>query len=420
MPRRLLLEGADPEALLVRAREEHGPEARVVHAERVRTGGVLGFFAKDTYALTVEVPDQAPGRLRPASSLAGAGVGARDDADLDDELADVAAVSRELLASVARDAAPARRSAEAQDEFGALLARLVAEPREDAAQAEPLPPVPAWAVEPAVPAAEPATMRDFVPARFPVADAADRIVVREPARQAAPATDDVSVEASAPDRDADPTTDELLALGVPAALLEHDEPGSRIALASLVRGLDIVPQASAPGELLVVVGAPDRAFDVACQVARWRGMATTDVALAGDAAAVPGHGRRIRTAAAARSLRERAGGPDATARTIVALGIEAASDASLAAALVEALDAHACWAAVDADGRGGAPVESLIAAGSVDATAVAGLARSQEPGRALGDPLPVAWMDGVPATRVAWAARLDEALSMLRARTARA
>ncbi|WP_062305257.1 hypothetical protein [Demequina subtropica] len=416
MPRRLLLEGPDAEALLVRAREEHGPEVRVVHAERVRTGGVLGFFARDTYALTVEVPDEAHTRLRPASSLVAPGAGPQRDAGLDDELADVAAVSRELLASVARDAAPAMPAADTQDEFGALLARLVAGPGTDDAPAEPLAPTPAWAAEPAAQVNEPTTMRDFVPARFPVADAGDRIVVREPGHEDVPVA---PAEAAMQDPHADPTTGELLALGVPAALLEHDEPGSRVALAALVRGLDTVPAAAAPGELLVVVGAPERAFDVACQVARWRGMAATDVALAGDAAAVPGHGRRIRTAAAARTLRERVGGPDATAHAIVALGVEAASDASLIASLVEALDAHACWAAVDAEGRGGAPVESLIAAGSVDATAVSGLAASDEPGRALGDPLPVAWMDGVPASRVAWAARLDEALAALRAREAR-
>ena len=41
----LLLEGDDLEALLARARAEGGPHARIVRAEKLRHGGVLGFFA---------------------------------------------------------------------------------------------------------------------------------------------------------------------------------------------------------------------------------------------------------------------------------------------------------------------------------------------------------------------------------------
>ena len=44
---RLLLEGTEVEGILARVREEHGSGARVVHAERVRVGGVGGFFARE-------------------------------------------------------------------------------------------------------------------------------------------------------------------------------------------------------------------------------------------------------------------------------------------------------------------------------------------------------------------------------------
>lgn len=66
MSKRLLLEGTDLEALIVRVHAEIGPTAKVVKAERVRTGGVAGFFAKERFELTVEVPDEVayvPGPL---------------------------------------------------------------------------------------------------------------------------------------------------------------------------------------------------------------------------------------------------------------------------------------------------------------------------------------------------------------------
>src|SRR5690554_3444572 len=62
MPRQLLLEGSDLEALVRQARAELGPGAKVVKAERVREGGIGGFFAKERFELTVEVPDDVARR----------------------------------------------------------------------------------------------------------------------------------------------------------------------------------------------------------------------------------------------------------------------------------------------------------------------------------------------------------------------
>lgn len=63
MPR-LLLEGKSITELLERVRDEHGPEVRIVSADRVRSGGIGGFFTRESYALTVELSDDG---------LAGAG-----------------------------------------------------------------------------------------------------------------------------------------------------------------------------------------------------------------------------------------------------------------------------------------------------------------------------------------------------------
>jgi hypothetical protein len=53
----LLLEGDDLEALLLRAATEGGPNCRIVRAEKVRRGGVMGFFAKEGFEVAVEIPD---------------------------------------------------------------------------------------------------------------------------------------------------------------------------------------------------------------------------------------------------------------------------------------------------------------------------------------------------------------------------
>ncbi|HEY8721172.1 hypothetical protein, partial [Pengzhenrongella sp.] len=70
MSTRLLLDGESLAGLMLRVRTEMGPNAVVVKAERVRSGGVAGFFAKEHFELTVEVPEpRAHTPWRPATRL---------------------------------------------------------------------------------------------------------------------------------------------------------------------------------------------------------------------------------------------------------------------------------------------------------------------------------------------------------------
>ncbi|MEV1289856.1 hypothetical protein [Micromonospora sp. NPDC049679] len=55
----MLLEGPEIEPLLAQVRDEYGASARIVNAEKVRSGGVGGFFAREHFELSVEVPDGA-------------------------------------------------------------------------------------------------------------------------------------------------------------------------------------------------------------------------------------------------------------------------------------------------------------------------------------------------------------------------
>ena len=96
MPRRLRLEGESLDAVLAQARRLHGPDARIVSAERVITGGFKGLFGRQHYEAVVEVSDAPPrtavGPVRfPAARRAGIAA-LLDDADEGDAL-----LAQELL-----------------------------------------------------------------------------------------------------------------------------------------------------------------------------------------------------------------------------------------------------------------------------------------------------------------------------------
>jgi hypothetical protein len=73
----MLLEGSDIESLLAQVRSEYGSSARIVSADKVRTGGLGGFFAKEKYEISVEIDDDA---LAPGVVVAGGVVSGHGDA----------------------------------------------------------------------------------------------------------------------------------------------------------------------------------------------------------------------------------------------------------------------------------------------------------------------------------------------------
>ncbi len=163
----MLLEGADIEQLLARVRAEHGPDARIVHADRVRVGGVGGFFAKERFEVAVELDDMtttpeetelstpaAPRAIRPFVPPQVTTAGALADAD--PLLALIGAAERDErnavevstpaprpapaatpAATVAAPGAPATVVSTESPIFADVLARLA---RETARAAEPFRP----------------------------------------------------------------------------------------------------------------------------------------------------------------------------------------------------------------------------------------------------------------------------------------
>ncbi len=64
MPRLQTFEGDGLETVLARVKTEVGTDARVLEAKKVRDGGLGGFFSKERFVLTVEVPDAPAKRKR--------------------------------------------------------------------------------------------------------------------------------------------------------------------------------------------------------------------------------------------------------------------------------------------------------------------------------------------------------------------
>lgn len=133
MPRRLLLAGDTLEAILDDARRAHGPDVRIVSAERIITGGIKGLFGRQHYEAVVEVGDPASVRAPdhpvrfPAARRAGIAA-LLDDADGADR----------LVPSRADDLEVSTRG----DGFSALLDELIADtalPEPDRGSAVPGP-----------------------------------------------------------------------------------------------------------------------------------------------------------------------------------------------------------------------------------------------------------------------------------------
>jgi hypothetical protein len=406
----LLLEGADLAALMVHVRAEFGPTARIVRAERVRTGGVAGFFARERYELTVDVPDapavERPSLLRRRRGVPAGAVGidallaAADEADAG--LAGDAVLAPEAPAGVPE--VPGPRVSTGEEAFAEVLQQMRAMTGTVAPDHQIEVPAADDASAPAAPAvvtragdgrATPGLVTPVGAVPAPVVPAP---VVPTPVP--APA-----VESTGPGV---PRT-ALADLGVPPALLAACGDGP----VELARLLAAVPAAPAlprePGSVLVVAGPPEDAARVAGLIALRTGAG--EVVPAGDADAPAGVRRLTTATAVARWRGER---PETDGPTVVALGVRpgrAREDS--AAELLAALAPDQAWGVIDARSKTRDCARWIGTVGArrpLDALAVGGLFDTSEPGTVLGLGVPVAWIDGVPASRVAWAAALGEHL----------
>lgn len=423
MPTRLLLDGDDLPELMIRIREEMGPAARVVKAERIRTGGFAGFFAREHYELTVEVPDPPTAQERWRAAHAGgldALMAAADAGDDAVESVDLEPVDLEP---------PAPPVSTAGDSFAEVLASVRAMVGQGETSGVPV----AAAIGPVDDSVDsdagafPAPLSPAMPEWRPDDGAADASsgpvpfafprIEREPAPPAevSPPEEETPVApAVVVERSGAATAAGLLELGVPVRLLEgFANLTDPVPLSMLVRRFTRPPAVRLePAATVVVVGAGEDALRTASQMAGRAGLDGRDVLLAGEIDSVAGHGRRLLTVAAAARHRSRR---RTDVPTVVALGVGAGAAAQTDAAnLLAALEPDQAWVVVDARLRVGEMRRLVRAVGAqrpVDALAVVGTQDAQAPGVVLDVGIPVGWVDGLPATALVWAALLSERLA---------
>lgn len=452
---------------MVRAREEYGADARIVRAEKVRSGGFMGFFAREHFELTVEVTDAAilaaAATRAPVEKAAPAAAGVADAA-LAAEIADAQAAREAMLAGVMGDyaAAPtvARDLPPVVADAAPAVSKAVQAPTplpvetEDVAEFDRLV-LQLTAHAATVPAPAPERERAFVPATFPAAERTPGVGRGGGAGRGAGVIvgDDAAVsDAAVPDAEAPShrapapveavggvvlhrwgvftdvasavsahcTVPALLAVGVPLRCVEgFADLSAPVPLLEVVARFGTPPvHRPEPGDLIVVAGPADHAVAVATQLAAWVGLPATAVVLAGEIDAIRGHGRRIRDVEHARAARARAAKAAHLGEPlIVALGVAPGRRGAAASApLLAAFGADTAWAVVDATKRPSVyePAVRLLAQDArIDALAAVNVAEAQAPCAILEASLPVAWMDGLPAAGVVWAALVAERIAAL-------
>lgn len=403
---------------MIRVRAELGPRARVVKAERVRSGGVGGFFAKERFELTVDVPDDVPvGGRTPAAPRFTAAPTAASTAPA------ASAVDAESVTAVGLDALLA--AADAADRHGAAAART------------PAPGDAGVGVEREVSTEQDtfATVLDSVRQLAYETTAADAAGARDAGgygrpgaagfRTGAPSSGPV-VRGEVLGKTVTPaefvvvrrngaTLKELETVGVPRRILALLPPTQgRYTLSEV---LSYVPRAPEPvrdpAAVVIVAGQGEAVVAAAAVVARRLGVTDSGIALAGRLAPHTGYGPWVLTSVSARRLR--AATVEAESPLVVALGVGTdASDWAIASALAAAFDPDQVWAVVEAD-RNVLDVRRWMAATSetrrYDAIIASNVASTSAPAAILDFDTPVGIIDTLPASAPVWAALLSEHLS---------
>ncbi|TJY71484.1 hypothetical protein E4J89_04350 [Arthrobacter sp. CAU 1506] len=114
--RRLQLKGASLQELKAQVLAEHGPDAKIVAAEKVTVGGIRGFFAREHYEVTVELPAPSVRGQHALDQKARAGIAAL--------LADAELAESQLHGSRLPGKAPELQVSTHTDQFAVIMDNL--------------------------------------------------------------------------------------------------------------------------------------------------------------------------------------------------------------------------------------------------------------------------------------------------------
>ncbi len=418
MASQLRFEGGELEELLERVRTEVGPEARIVAANRIRQGGIAGFFAREGYEVVVDADGAngggrgARGRRRgrgspepvaapeawatlsasgPTPPAVPMGTASASVLDLVDEVNEV---EREQVIDLSEPAFTTV-STERTD-FGTMLANLTRELDEEEASMPtttvndgPVSPSAHYRRVTAEPAPPTAAAPTFAPAPAPA-----------PIQPAQPAP-------VAPGIAAPPADPRLLALGLPAELTPSTAVTGDLRTALCQRLAQLPPPPVLPrttGVVIAIVGIGTAPIALARRLADELDIDPEHVLLATpEAMSDVSHPEEAE--AFRRSCRRRA------EPTIVACSIGSGrAQLGWAHRILDRLEPTITWAVVDASIKAEDVGHRINLLGGVDVIAMTGIADTISPAAILGLNIPVGRIGSNPATPAVWADLLMERL----------
>jgi hypothetical protein len=368
-------EGSNLESVLEEVRTRFGDTVTIVEANRLRKGGLGGFFARERFEVVVDVVDDDDWATELPAEF-----GLEATEDFCDRLLSMADGVHDVDGTGEPYLPPLTQISTEQPEFEALLESITRHMEAPEAPA----PVPA-----PVPAAIPATIPAAIPAPVPA--------VARPAVELA-----------------------LARLGLPeditrAAAAAPARPGADPS-AWLLNLLQRIPTAAGlpqtPGAVVVVAGSRDAALRLARQMAHDLSLDPDSLLIASPGyrgQAIPAH-RRLTgvdgAVEARRSWRRR------TRPTIVAVEAPAGRSCDWARRVIDALEPTMVWGAVEATRKPDDVFEWAEQLGGFDALGVSDLDGTVSPAAVLQCGIPVGLLDGQPATPLQWTALLAPRLRL--------
>jgi hypothetical protein len=403
-------EGSDLESVLEEVRTRFGDTVTVVEANRLRKGGIGGFFARERFEVVVDVIDDAPTEL-PAE------YGLEATENFADRLLSMADGVTDGDAPASH---PTARVSTEQPEFAAVLdsiTRHMSGPDAPAAATPAAAPaVSAGPVASAAPAPDqtgPSVSGDAIAYPNPFAG-----VLSSPAPvPAAPAVGPAPVSAPAPVPAVDARM--LARVGLPedirrAAVTNPSPPAGTDPSAWLVGLLADLPVPErlpqGPGSVIVIAGSREPALLLARQITAELGLDPAGLLIASPGykgRGIPADRRLpgVEAAAEARSSWRRRPRP-----TVVVVDAPLGRPGEWARRVIDALEPTVVWGAVEATRKPEDLFEWSEQLGGFDALGVTELEGTVSPAAVLQCGIPVGRLEGRPATPLLWASLLASRL----------